>query len=181
MKKIQLLLLLSLLLFGIQDIKAQKDNEPVINTIRYDKDVNDSILYGACDMGFIRQFTPYAEYFNMYFDEFTFSQDSLMQYHAQLNTVDITIVMGSWCSDSQEQVPKLLKIYEEMGGSEERLKVICVDRNKEVEGIDIQAMDIKLVPTFIISRDGKEIGRIIETPEYTMVRDLRDILKQLDE
>ena len=37
-------------------------------------------------------------------------------------------------------------------------------------------LDIELVPTFIFYRNGEELGRIVETPEDTLEKDLAEIV-----
>jgi uncharacterized protein (DUF1015 family) len=49
-----------------------------------------------------------------------------------------------------------------------------VDRTKTVEKMELE---IEKVPTFIVYRNGEEIGRIIETPIKSMEEDLYEILK----
>lgn len=89
----------------------------------------------------------------------------------------VTIVMGSWCGDSQEQVPRFLKILDNLSFEGNNVTLICVDRNKKSINGETDALSIKLVPTFIIYSDGKEIGRIIETPKETLEKDLLTIIK----
>ncbi|PKP22044.1 MAG: hypothetical protein CVU05_05570 [Bacteroidetes bacterium HGW-Bacteroidetes-21] len=94
------------------------------------------------------------------------------------SNMTITIVLGTWCSDSQEQFPRFIKIIHAMGLDVENLNIICVDRQKKAEGINLESLKIEKVPTFIISRDEDEIGRIIETPETTLEKDLLNILNK---
>jgi hypothetical protein len=56
--------------------------------------------------------------------------------------------------------------------------MIAVDSKKQASGLDITAYDIERVPTFIIYKEGKEIGRIIETPVQSLEADLQKILLQ---
>ena len=79
--------------------------------------------------------------------------------------MSITIVFGSWCSDSHREVPRFLQIMNLLNVSEDQITIIAVNRMKEFNKIDLREMDIKLVPTFIIYRDGKELGRIVERAE----------------
>ena len=55
--------------------------------------------------------------------------------------------------------------------------MICVGRDKKAEGTEVDLLDIKYVPTFIVYRNGKEIGRIVESPQTTLEGDLKNILK----
>jgi len=86
-----------------------------------------------------------------------------------------TIVLGTWCGDSKEQVPHFFKIADEAGFVSNDMNIICVDRTKKAEGIDLSSFNIVKVPTFIVLLDEEEIGRIIETPELTVEKDLLNI------
>lgn len=91
---------------------------------------------------------------------------------------EITIVLATWCSDSQEQVPRFFKILDSLNYDTRSISIICVDREKTAIGIDIESMNIERVPTFIISGNGSENGRIIETPDNSLESDLSDILNK---
>jgi len=54
--------------------------------------------------------------------------------------------------------------------------MVAVDRDKKAKDFCIGDYDIKLVPTFIFTRQGEEIGRIIETPVESLERDFMNIL-----
>jgi thiol-disulfide isomerase/thioredoxin len=87
-----------------------------------------------------------------------------------------TIVMGSWCGDSQEQVPRFYKIIDAVGYSESNITLYCVDRTKKTDKGETNNLNITLVPTFIFFKDGKEIGRIIESPKQILEKDIAEII-----
>ncbi len=97
-------------------------------------------------------------------------------YNLDKNT-DITIVLGTWCHDSQEQVPRFYRIMDEAKIADDVISVICVDGNKTGGELDIERLGIELVPTFIFYRKGEELGRIIETPEVSLEADMWEIIK----
>lgn len=89
-----------------------------------------------------------------------------------LDNISMKVIMGTWCGDSKEQVPRFYKILDLLKFDYSRLSLICVDRTKSAPGIDIAPLKINLVPTFIFYRDDKEIGRIVETPAVSLEKDL---------
>lgn len=93
-----------------------------------------------------------------------------------LNEVEITIVLAIWCHDSQVQVPRFFKILDQANYSHE-VKIIAVNRQKVVPGMDISELDIERVPTFIFLKKKQEIGRIIESPSVSLEEDIAAILK----
>lgn len=83
----------------------------------------------------------------------------------------IVIVLGTWCDDSQEQVPRFYKMLDQLDYETAYVKNICLDREKHVVEPDITHMNIERVPTFIFYDGDREIGRIVETPEYSLEKD----------
>jgi hypothetical protein len=76
----------------------------------------------------------------------------------------VTVVFGSWCPDSKNYVPKLLKALKAASSDKIRVKLVGVD-NQFREPVDtVQPRRIINVPTVIVERSGNEIGRIVETP-----------------
>lgn len=89
---------------------------------------------------------------------------------------DVVIVLGTWCSDSQTQVPRFIKILYEVNYIYNDLLIVGLDEEKKVDNFNIEKYNIERVPTFVIYRDNIEIGRIVETPAKTLEEDLLDIL-----
>jgi hypothetical protein len=89
----------------------------------------------------------------------------------------ITIALGTWCPDSKLHVPRLLKALHEAGNTRIKIELLGIG-NKFKSPVDvIKRLDIKKVPTVIVKRRGKEVGRIIENPlGKTMEEDLAAIL-----
>jgi len=87
-----------------------------------------------------------------------------------------TIVLGTWCSDSQRQVPRFYKVLDQAGVDETDITLIGVDEMKKSPDGEIDDLNIEHVPTFIFSENNKEIGRITELPSDTLENDMVIIL-----
>ncbi|HVR43403.1 MAG TPA: HEAT repeat domain-containing protein [Thermoanaerobaculia bacterium] len=77
------------------------------------------------------------------------------------------VYLGTWCSDSQREVPKLLKILDLLRddyGVSLPVDWVALDRSKSEPAEAIEGKNIEKVATFIYYRDGEETGRIVETP-----------------
>ncbi len=131
---------------------------------------------GYCDKKGLQK-GEYGAYFDSQYDIYKPSQSYISKLQDKLNDYEITIVLGTWCIDSKVQVPHFYRILNEAGYNDKRVKVIAVDKMKEAVLVDISMMNIERVPTFIIYKDEKEVGRIIETPQKTLERDLWKIIK----
>lgn len=86
---------------------------------------------------------------------------------------------GSWCGDSKRELPKMIKVLEQLSFPQKNITLIGVDDSTEVYKQSPQrqeaGMNIFRVPTFIVYENGKEVGRIVEYPTETMERDLLKI------
>lgn len=90
---------------------------------------------------------------------------------------EVAVFLGTWCSDSRREVPRLWKALDATGGMATfAIRYIGVDREKKEPAAAIAASDIRFLPTFIVQRDGRETGRIVETSPHGVEQDLLDLL-----
>jgi thiol-disulfide isomerase/thioredoxin len=76
------------------------------------------------------------------------------------------VFAGTWCDDTKNLLPKYYSWLASAGFPEDRVTLIGVDRNKKTISHLSEAMGIINVPTFIVLKDGKEIGRVVEFGKY---------------
>jgi thiol-disulfide isomerase/thioredoxin len=69
---------------------------------------------------------------------------------------------GTWCEDTQFILPKFFKLQEASGFPDDAITLFGVNRAKASLGNIAAAFNIKLVPTIIVMKDGKEVGRVVE-------------------
>ena len=104
---------------------------------------------------------------------------------ASINLEEVTfkIFIGSWCSDSQREVPRLYKIYDFLDIDENKLQFIALDnhpdRYKQSPQQEEEGWNIEYVPTIIILKNGSEIGRIVESPMVSLEEDIKAILEKV--
>jgi thiol-disulfide isomerase/thioredoxin len=91
--------------------------------------------------------------------------------------IQVEIFLGTWCPDSKVHVSAYFKILDMTANPNIRSAYIGIprDRASRKEYIPEDKNVIRL-PTFIIYEDGREIGRIIETPQKSVEEDLLDII-----
>lgn len=97
---------------------------------------------------------------------------------ANFDDITITLIFGSWCHDSHREVPRFIKILEEINYPLDGLQMNALDTYKTSPDYDANAQNITHVPTIIISRNEKEIGRIIERPKKSLEKDLIKIISK---
>ena len=69
---------------------------------------------------------------------------------------------GTWCEDTQFILPKFFKLQEKSGITDDAITFFGVNRAKNSLGNITKAFDVTLVPTIIVMKDGKEMGRVVE-------------------
>lgn len=92
--------------------------------------------------------------------------------------VQIEVVLGTWCPDSKEHVSAYLKIMEMADNPNLFTTYIGIPRDKDARMPFIEGKDIEKVPTFIITINGQEKGRIIEHPIKSIEEDLVEIISR---
>ena len=98
----------------------------------------------------------------------------------QKDSIQLLVFMGTWCSDSHVIIPKLFAITDAAGFSKDRITLIGVDRQKKTLSNLSDALNIKNVPTIMVMKDGKEIGRVVEYGKYGMWdKEVGDIINTL--
>jgi thiol-disulfide isomerase/thioredoxin len=88
----------------------------------------------------------------------------------------VIIIFGPWCGDSKREVPKFLKLADAAEISVDSVRLYAVDRTKTSDDGITERYHLEKVPTFIFESDGREVGRIVETPKTTMAADVLEIL-----
>jgi hypothetical protein len=90
---------------------------------------------------------------------------------------EVTVFLGTWCGDSRREVSRLWRALDEIGGTVPfKIEYNAVDREKKDPAGMAEASGIRFVPTFIVKRGGKEVGRIVESSPNGIEADLGALL-----
>ena len=106
--------------------------------------------------------------------------EAISNLHQVDQTVEIVIFHGAWCPDSQREVPRFMHILELANNSRLHFTEYEVNRQKEDATGRFQEYDIQYVPTFIFLSNGKELGRIVESPKKSLEEDFVTITNNLN-
>jgi thioredoxin 1 len=90
--------------------------------------------------------------------------------------LEVKILFGTWCHDSEREVPRMLKLLAASGVREENISLIALDIRKEEPQGRAKALGVKYTPTFIFFSDGNEQARIIERPKKKLAEALAALL-----
>jgi len=78
------------------------------------------------------------------------------------DSVRFVVFMGTWCDDSRFIVPKFYKLLDAAAVGNEKVSLIGVDHEKKTLDNLSESLGITNVPTIIVMKGGKEVGRVIE-------------------
>ncbi|MDO9255996.1 MAG: thioredoxin family protein [Bacteroidales bacterium] len=137
------------------------------------------MLIGYCNRdGFTSVNSNFDSAFKAEYPVYKADEATMKQLAGKLNDIEVTVVMATWCGDSKEWVPRFYKIMDSLDFPYKKLTLICVDRTKKAPGINVDALKIELVPTFIFYRKDVELGRIIEVPADLMEKEILKIISK---
>lgn len=92
--------------------------------------------------------------------------------------IEFVLFAGSWCDDSEREVPRLMKVLKMTGIDTDEMIVIGTDIGGKNPKAPIEKYKMDYSPTLIILSAGKEIGRIEEEPDNSWERDIWQIIRQ---
>jgi len=97
------------------------------------------------------------------------------------DSIQLIAFMGTWCDDSHFIIPKMFSLIDAAGFPETRITLIGVDRAKTTLSHLTEALNIKNVPTIIVMKNGREVGRVVEYGKYGMFdKELGEIINSID-
>lgn len=103
--------------------------------------------------------------------------DAAMLLESSLAGAEVVVFLGTWCSDSRRELPRLWRAFDDIGADHPgQIRYIGVDRDKQEPRELLDGQDVLYVPTFIVRRDGHEVGRIVEESPSGIERDLAALL-----
>lgn len=150
-----------LLLVGIVALSFVNTNAQTPFITEVDKD-NVTVLNGIIAKNDIATNAAFTSWYGS--NQNSYKPDTSVT-NAMANTKDkvqYIVFGGTWCGDTQFILPKFFKLQEQSGLSESHLSLYAVDRNKKTLGNIADAFKITNVPTIIVMKDGKEVGRVVE-------------------
>jgi cyclophilin family peptidyl-prolyl cis-trans isomerase/HEAT repeat protein len=83
----------------------------------------------------------------------------------------IVTVLGTWCHDSRREVPRLVRVLDEIDAPVFSHELIGVDRTRRIDDVELAhgagvERTVERVATIVVfDGDGMELGRVVETAE----------------
>lgn len=140
----------------------------------------EAIMVGRIDRQGLQQ-PPFSEWFSSGYEQYTVDVASLDGLQPALKEIEILAFLGTWCSDSQQEIPHLYKILDHLSFKMESFTLIALSNQPEFYKQSPQGEEkdwnIEYVPTVIFLKGGMEIGRIVEYPLESLEKDMAKILR----
>ncbi|MBN8676121.1 MAG: hypothetical protein J0L56_18460 [Chitinophagales bacterium] len=139
------------------------------------------IVYGAVQQSDLQK-PPYNKWFDSIYASYDPSPVVISKItQQQLKDIRIEIFFGTWCGDSRREVPKFLKIMDQLAVPASKISLIATGSDslyKQSPQHEETGKGIFRVPVFIIYKNGAEINRINEFPVSSLENDLAAILAE---
>jgi len=137
--------------------------------------IENKMLLGENSIEKLQQ-EPYGSWFNKNYADYKPDTTVCEILKSKLADKGFVIFMGTWCSDSRREVPRMLRILDYCGVNSSRIKIIMLSNQdsvyKQSPAHEERGLEIHRVPDLIVFEKGREIGRIVESPVLSLERDL---------
>jgi hypothetical protein len=148
----------------------------------FNREVTDSQgnlqLVGKCTRERLEQ-DPYRGWFAKGYAEYRVDSSVAGLLKDRLAGKQFTVFMGTWCGDSQREVPRIFKMLDCCGIPSSTVRLIMVSEDdsiyKQSPGHEEKGLGIFRVPDLIVYSEGRELGRIVESPIASLEKDLLSI------
>jgi len=159
---------------AVSPTRAALPETGVLNKEIKDQQGNPQLL-GKCTRARLEQ-APYDNWFVKNYDNYRVDSVTANRLKISFTGKRFTLFMGTWCGDSQREVPRIFKILDYCGIDSSAIQLIMVSNAdsvyKQSPGHEERGMDIFRVPELIVQDQDKELGRIVESPVGSLEKDL---------
>lgn len=105
---------------------------------------------------------PAFPWFAENFKDYTPPTATVDAFKAAKDSIHILAFAGTWCPDTKYVLPRFYALTDAAGLTADRVTLVGVDRDKKTVHSLAEAFNVVNVPTLIVLKNGKEIGRVVE-------------------
>lgn len=155
--------------------QQNNSNNPDSETTSEAPEVQDDVLVGTIERSDLEK-APHTAWFDPMYQAYNPEKEALKTIQEHINDYEIRLFMGTWCADSQFEVPKFYKILDLSNFDLDKLEVTAVREDKTLPNDGQKEFNITYVPTIIFFKDGQEIGRFVEYAQEDLEKDIAKIV-----
>lgn len=157
----------------------QNENEntttnPATETTQVVEEQSD-VLVGSIERNDLRE-APHGAWFEPMYQSYQPDEEALRTIQENINDYEIRMFMGTWCADSQLEVPKFYKLLDLSDYNMNNLQVTAVREDKTLPDGSQEDFGVRYVPTIIFFKDGEEVGRFVEYAQEELEEDIAKIV-----
>jgi len=119
----------------------------------------------------------HSKWFNEEYNRYKIPNGWIEKNKASLKEMNLKLFLGTWCEDSEREVPGMLKLIEFSGFDLSKIEMYAVSGEKHTLENYEKGLNITNVPTLIFYKNGKEINRFVEFPNISLAKDLETIIQ----
>ncbi len=107
--------------------------------------------------------SPFVEWYQPGYDSYIVDTNELAKiFPDSLSGISVTVVFGSWCPDSRAEVPGFFKVCDFLKINPKNIKIIGVDKSKDVQADCAEDESVEYVPTYFFYYNGKLLKKIVD-------------------
>lgn len=130
--------------------------------LKDEKHPEEHILRGIINKYVVQNDSSYYNWYNSSARSYRPDTATLSAFERAKGKVQFILFGGTWCDDTQFVLPKFFKLQEMSGVTDSSVTFFGVNRAKKTLANIADAFNIVNVPTIIVMKDGKELGRVVE-------------------
>ena len=121
-----------------------------------------------------------TQWFENNYESYNLDINTLNNDFSNIYEYQIEIYMNTKCHDSEREVPRLIKILDELNFSEDNLKIVLLNSKKQSSQGYENGKNITNTPTIIFLSESIEKNRIVEFPYENLEKDILNIINNKD-
>lgn len=181
MRKLSYLVLAALVFScaGQNKKEGKQTDAPEASVVVAEQEKEEKMLLGLQDRAALEQ-APFGGWYEANYEEYSPEAEVVEKLKPLSGDLEIRMFMGTWCEDSQREVPAFFKLLDALDFPKDKVTLITMDREKTTPGNLEDGLEVSNVPTIMFIRDGKELNRIVEYPIESLEKDMLSILRGED-
>ena len=123
------------------------------------------------------QTSNHTPWFNQDYKSISIDPQWIENLKPYLRGLRIKVFMGTWCEDSQREIPHFFKLLQALEFDQKHVEMYAMSEEKTTPENYEKGWDIYNVPTIIFLKNGNEINRFVEFPVDSLESDITKIIK----
>lgn len=121
--------------------------------------------------------SPLSSWFEEEYNAFYIDPQWIADHQGLLEGVQLKLFLGTWCEDSEREVPGMFKLLDALGMGDDQIEIYAMNKDKVTRANYEKDLDIYNIPTLIFYKNDKEMNRFVELTVVSLADDFSKILK----